>query len=350
MIRAGTQFDPIVVVDRYAEEEGSAVREAMLAALPPEEPVQWLLDPMQAYLGRPAKLLRPLLCIATGRILGSHDSEVLPLAAAIELLHNQFLIQDDLADESTSRRGAPTLHLDVGPALALTASVGLGLHALRLLHDSNRWLGPRLADQVTHEFMSMLRRTLQGQATELGWIRDKVTDLEPHHYLEMVALKTCWYTTIHPLRIGALVATAGAVDLDRFVQLGLHLGTAFQIQDDLLNLEGEFHAYGKEHAGDLREGKRTLMLIHLLRTATGDDRRFMDRYLSMSQAERNPEVLAKVLELMERYDSLAFARAYSSRIADEAERAFERLFVGAPPSRDLDFISALVPYMIRRRR
>ena len=82
----------------------------------------------------------------------------------------------------------------------------------------------------------------------------------------MVMKKTCWLATIHPLRIGALIATRGAADLDALLRLGFFLGAAFQIQDDILNLEPDA-GYGKEIDGDLYEGKRTLMLIHVGRCA-----------------------------------------------------------------------------------
>src|SRR6185436_20923284 len=74
--------------------------------------------------------------------------------------------------------------------------------------------------------------------------------------------------TIHPSRMGTLIGAQGAFDPDRCMRFGFFLGAAFQIQDDLLNLEGDATSYGKELGGDVREGKRTLMLIHLLSHAT----------------------------------------------------------------------------------
>ena len=95
--------------------------------------------------------------------------------------------------------------------------------------------------------------------------------------------KTCWYTTIHPLRVGALIGTLGRADPDPLVRFGFYLGAAFQIQDDLLNLVGDEAKYGKESCGDLYEGKRTLMVIHLLREARGDDRRTVGRFLAVER-------------------------------------------------------------------
>ena len=111
----------------------------------------------------------------------------------------------------------------------------------------------------------MMQESLEGQAMELGWIRDNRCDLDDRDYLRMVLKKTCWYSFIQPCRIGALIATRDGLNLDRFNRFGYFLGAAFQIQDDLLNLTGDEDRYGKEIGGDLLEGKRTLMLLHLFR-------------------------------------------------------------------------------------
>ncbi len=82
----------------------------------------------------------------------------------------------------------------------------------------------------------------------------------------MVLKKTCWFGTIYPSRVGAIIGTRDSIDLERFVKFGFFLGAAFQIQDDLLNLVAD-KRYGKERDGDIWEGKRTLMLIPLFNEA-----------------------------------------------------------------------------------
>ena len=154
-----------------------------------------------------------------------------------------------------------------GVPLALNAGDALFVLAGAALAANRRVLGGRMAAAVAEEFTTMARHTVSGQATELGWRRDGVVDLTPEDYLDLIMRKTCWYTTVHPLRVGALIGAWGRADLDALVRFGSYLGAAFQIQDDLLNLEGDEARYGKEHAGDLYEGKRTLMLIHLLSVA-----------------------------------------------------------------------------------
>jgi geranylgeranyl diphosphate synthase, type II len=196
----------------------------------------------------------------------------------------------------------------------------------------------------------MAKQCSRGQATELGWRRDAVARLAPEDYLELIMHKTCWYTTIHPLRVDALLGSGGRADLRPMVRFGFHLGASFQIQDDLLNLVGDESLHGKEINGDLREGKRTLVLIHLIGAAAGSDRLVADRYLSLSPDERTPAVVAEIRDLIDAYGSIEFARAYAEGIADSALEAFEIAFAPARPGPDTEFVRALVPYMLGRHR
>ena len=135
------------------------------------------------------------------------------------------------------------------------------------------------------------------QQRGLRALRALFTPLLPDDYLELIMHKTCWYTTIHPLRVGALVGSAGTADLAPLVRFGFHFGAAFQIRDDLLNLVGDEQSYGKEILGDLYEGKRTLPLVHLLSTATGEDLALVRDYLRRNRSERTPEMVTAVREL-----------------------------------------------------
>jgi geranylgeranyl diphosphate synthase type II len=152
------------------------------------------------------------------------------------------------------------------------------------------------------------------------------------------------------MRVGAIVGSRGLVDPRPIVKFGFHLGAAFQIRDDILNLEGEEELYGKEINGDLYEGKRTLMLIHLMREARGDDRPTVDAYLRADRAERTPEMVDDIRRLMDDYGSIDFATQYAEGIASAAEEAFDAAFATALPGEDTAFLRAVIPYMVGRTR
>jgi geranylgeranyl diphosphate synthase, type II len=350
MTSTADQAELISTVEDRLRQVGKAVRRSMLDALPDGEPHQWLYAPMREYPSRPGKALRPALCLSAGRAFGADPNDLLGIAVAIELMHNAFLVHDDVADGSEMRRGRPTLATTYGIVAALNAGDGLAIVASQVLRRATRRLDRDLADLVWGEFDTMAMRTLEGQATEIGWQLDQVEDLIPEDYLHLIMHKTCWYTTIHPLRVGAIVGSRGKVELGPLVRFGFHFGAAFQIRDDLLNLVGDERMYGKEILGDLYEGKRTLPLMHLLSVAQGSDRALVREYLHLKRPERSPELVRTVRDLMDVYGSITFTSEYAEGILLVAEEYFEHAFAGAEPGPDLDFLRALVPYVWARWR
>ena len=278
-----TLADPATGLARY----GAIVADDLRRRFATVDLGPYLAGPMHDYPTRRGKALRPSICLATCEAFGGLLGDALPSAVAIELLHNAFLVHDDIEDASLLRRGEPTLHLRYGTPLALNAGDGLALQAIGTLRENIDLLGPQLADRIMVEFDFMSQQTVAGQALELGWCRDNRIDLEPDDYLELIMKKTCWYTTVLPLRIGALIGSRGTAALDPMIEFGFHLGAAFQIRDDILNLVGDPDVYGKEALGDLVEGKRTLMLIHLLASTDPGDHAWLIDYLARPVAERD---------------------------------------------------------------
>ena len=344
-----TALDASSAVDEVLQSTGRSVRRVMLDAIPDGEPFDWLYGPIRDYPARTGKAIRPALCIATCCAFGGDAADALPLAVSIELLHNAFLIHDDIADGSEQRRGKPTLPKTSGLAIALNAGDALAVIANQVMRRHLRNLDRDLSERIHTEFDTMAMRTLEGQATELGWRRDRTARLTPEDYLELIMHKTCWYTTIHPLRVGALIGGRGRVDLRPMVRFGFHLGAAFQIQDDVLNLIGDEEEYGKEINGDLYEGKRTLPLIHLMSHAEGTDKQTLAAYVAMGRAERTPAVIDEIRALMDTYGSIDFTTDYAQGIAGEAFDAFDEAFARAEDGPDRQFIRDLIPYMLHRR-
>ncbi|MEA2566774.1 MAG: geranylgeranyl diphosphate synthase, type [Actinomycetota bacterium] len=340
----GNGSEPAASLARY----GHVVREELRRFVGVDGPVDYLTVPLADYPSRGSKALRPSLCLATCEAFGGRLGDALPSATAIELLHNAFLVHDDIEDESLLRRGDVTLHRRYGTPLALNAGDALALLSVAALRENFQRLGPRLAEKVMLEFDFMSRQTVAGQALELGWRRDNLVNLEPADYLDLIMKKTCWYTTVLPLRVGALTGSWGSADLDAMITFGLHLGAAFQIRDDILNLVGDPADYGKERMGDLVEGKRTLMLIHLLAVADEPDRRWLRSYLSRSAAARQPQEAVRVFELMGHYGSITFASEFASGVAHRAEVAMDYAFAGLPDTPAKRFVRHLVPFMVER--
>ncbi len=310
-------------------------------------PSAYLYDLVAEYPLRPGKGIRPALLLATCQAFGGRVREGLGPAVALEMFHNAFLIHDDVQDASPTRRGLPTLHELHGMPLAVNAGDALAALALAPLRDEGP-LGGRVARRVLDELQTMVRHTTEGQALELGWRRENAVELGAADYLTMTAKKTCWYTTVAPLRIGALVGSSAAAALGALSRFGFYLGLAFQIRDDLLNLVGRDGLPGKEPLSDLREGKRTLMLVHVLASAGGGEREWLTGYLGVPEEQRTDDEVARVRELMREHRSVEFAAAYGEGVERCALDAFDAAFAEADGPEHVDFVRALVPYMLAR--
>jgi geranylgeranyl diphosphate synthase type II len=336
-----------IVVEKLRE-YGAIVHDELQRYLPQREPRRFLYDLVADYPQRGGKMMRPSLCIATARAFGASLEEALGSAIAIELMHNALLVHDDIEDESEKRRGRPTLHRLHGIPLAINAGDLMSLMSLRPLMDNIDFLGPELALRILEETDLMARETAEGQAMDLGWRLENTTSLEIADYLQMVLKKTCWLASIYPIRVGALIGTRGLADLDAFFRFGFFLGASFQIQDDLLNLARDDGRYGKERDGDLFEGKRTLMLIHLLQHSTAQERERLSSLLSCRRDERTVKQVCWMHQLMVERGSIQHARQIANGLAGAALYEYEKLFAHLEDSPDKRFLEEIVPWVIER--
>ncbi len=318
---------------------------ALLQQLPSREPRRYLYDLVTSSLSHVGKGLRPALCIATCRAFGGSIEQALPSAVSIELLHNAFLVHDDIEDGSLYRRNEAAMYVEEGLPIAINVGDAMNVLAIGSLIENIPVLGADLSYRVFHEAQHLILQSVEGQALELGWTRDNVFELTEDDYLRMVLKKTCWYTAIHPCRIGALIATRGAIDADRFNLFGFLLGAVFQIQDDVLNLVGDQDRYGKEILGDLWEGKRTLMLVHALRQCTDEERERLSRVFSVTREQRTERDVDWVFRLFELHGSIDFARELLEESVRAAQEEFEVAFRDAPGEGDRDFIRRLIPFL-----
>lgn len=335
------------LVSDTLSEYGRITRRALKRYLPDREPRQHLYAPVADYPRRGGKMMRPSICIATARAFGAPVEDAINSAVSLELLHNALLIHDDIEDGSEERRGQPTLHELHGVPLAVNAGDALTLLSLRPLIDNQRRLGPELSLRILEEAETVARESSEGQAIELGWRRDNALDMTCADYLEMVMKKTCWLAAIYPARVGALIGSRGDVDLERFVRFGFFLGAAFQVQDDLLNLCAD-RRYGKERDGDLWEGKRTLMIIKLLESATDDERQRVGHTLALERNAKGETDIAWLRERIDHYRCMDYARQVAHGMAGAALAEFDVAFDGVPASRDLHFLKGLATWVFER--
>jgi geranylgeranyl diphosphate synthase type II len=328
-------------------EYGDLTRATLTTYLPSREPRRYLYDLLSDYPQRGGKMMRPSMCIAAARLFGAPLEDAMHTAVAIELLHNALLIHDDIEDGSEKRRGRPTLHLLHGVPLALNAGDTLTLMSFRPLLDNRVRIGERLTLRIIEETERMARECAEGQAMELGWRRYNTTEIGDADYLEMVLKKTCWLSTIYPIRVGALIGSRDSIDLNPLLRYGFFLGAAFQIQDDLLNLVGD-DGYGKEVNGDIWEGKRTLMLINAIRKSTTKERVRLSDILCRPREGRTLPEVRWIRKLMDKYGCAEYGRKIAHGLAGAALHEYSLISARLPDSRDKTFLEQMATWVIER--
>jgi geranylgeranyl diphosphate synthase type II len=332
--------------------------------------------------------LRPTLSIAMCRACGGNVEAVLPTAATLELYHNAFLVHDDIEDDSLMRRGKPTLHVDHGVPIAVNVGDAMLCLSLQPLLDNVAVVGLGPALRILEAVARMTRESVEGQAIELDWIRHNRCDLEDDDYVEMVVQKTGWYSFIVPMQVGAIAAGASNDEVDELVAFGRDLSVAFQITDDLLNVRADPEEYGKEIGGDLWEGKRTLIVLHAMRTATDTERaravailakgrppseetsrmqheldelvragaltddgraRIEDAVWGSRSAGKTMDDVQWLFGLLEQQGSVEYAAEVARGFAESATDRLEQL-AWLPPSSHRDVVEGLVEYVHGRTK
>ena len=166
----------------------------------------------------------------------------------------------------------------------------------------------------------MARRSVEGQITELTYVKENRVDLQPENYFNICENKTCWYTIISPCRTGIIIGLdeASPKQLDAITRYALYTGIAFQITDDTLNLTASQNLYGKEIDGDILEGKRTLMLIHTLNSCNPEEKEKIRKILETPRDAKTEAQVFYVKDLMQKYKAFENARKTAKQFATRA--------------------------------
>ncbi len=294
-----------------------------LAALPYPQVPQGLYEPIAYGLEGGGKRLRPTLLLLAYNIFGQNPTEALPAALALEIYHNHTLLHDDLMDQATMRRGRPTVYRKWDANTAILSGDTMLIMAVEQMN--------RLKCRASHEVMALFVRTMkevcEGQQYDMNF--ERTTDVSMAQYLEMIRLKTAVLPAC-AAKAGPLIAGADEAAAQSLYDFAIHLGLAFQIQDDYLDVYGDPKVFGKSIGGDIVCGKKTYLLISALNKAEGQDKARLKALIEDKTLTPDEKIKA-VTDL---YNSL--------HIAEEAKAAIDRYFalaaqcldrVGADPDR-----------------
>ncbi|MBT8401723.1 MAG: polyprenyl synthetase family protein [Rhodothermia bacterium] len=229
-----------------------ALSKLITSTEPPE-----LYEPLRHVLSSGGKRLRPALVLLTAQAFGAERSAAMPAALAVEVFHNFTLVHDDIMDNAPERRGRPTIQTkwDDGTAI-LTGDYLLSL-SYSLIAQCRTDVLPLLLT-IYHEMVS---RLCEGQV--LDAVFENRRSVSTTDYLQMIDFKTGALLSAC-MKMGGLIGNADSGTVDLLGSIGIDIGRAFQIKDDLLDLTAEDHRWGKKRGGDLIQGKKTFLLTRAM--------------------------------------------------------------------------------------
>jgi len=287
------------------------------------------------YCFRQGKYFRPSLILLTTAAMGYPEKKAVKTAAAMEICQNWILNHDDIEDNSQQRRGKPCLHRQIGAELAVNAGDALHILMWKVLKDNVEVVGESIGLKIIEEFYRMLSRTAFGQTVEIKWNRDNKADLTIDDILLVLESKTGYYTMAGPMRLGAILAGANNDQLSKIYEFGKLIGYGFQIKDDLLDLTSDFQGRKKQQGNDIYEGKRTIMLVHLLGSIDKKGQAKLISLLDKSRNEKTKSEVGWVIRKMNEFGSIDYARKMMEKFIDQADKYFDKelTFLNQQPAR-----------------
>ncbi len=305
---------------------GALIRERMASEAAPRIPQ------VTAHLIEAGgKRLRPMLVLAAARLMGHEGPFHIHLAVAVEFIHTATLLHDDVVDDSKQRRGRPTANLLWDNMSSVLVGDYLFARAFQLMVEPGNL---RVLDILANAAATIA----EGEVLQLVASRDLRTTEDT--YLRIIRGKTAALFAA-ATQAGGVIAGADAAQEEALRDYGDALGIAFQIIDDLLDIDGT-EAIGKNRGDDLREGKLTLPVIRAISAADEEERIFWARTVGRGQV--GPEDVERARAILERHGALASARAEAEAWVARAKAALDRL--PAQPLRDM--LADLADYVVAR--
>jgi len=282
-----------------------------------------LYSPAKYVLSGEGKRLRPVVLLLAAEIYGADIEKVCPAALAIEVFHNFTLVHDDIMDHAEARRGRPTIHVKWDTDTAILC----GDYLMAVAYDLLAELNTDCLGEVIHVFHGMVARICEGQTLDREF--ETQASVSVSEYLHMVDCKTGALLDA-ALELGGLLGGASKPDRQNLCEVGCHVGRAFQIQDDLLDLVAPDARWGKVIGGDLMEGKKTFLLLSTLEIAQGEVYDWFARIVELGGLPAN-----ELAEARHRMELLGVPELARQAVSHHTAKAVEHLsLLPGSPARD----------------
>lgn len=301
----------------------------------PETPAT-LYEPGEYFLQIGGKRIRPVMCLMGNELFSEIHNDAFQAARAIELFHNFTLVHDDMMDEATLRRGMATVHTKYDANTALLVGDVMLIRAYEFLQV----IQPVYLPKILKIFNQTAREVCEGQQLDMDF--SKMQDVTMDQYIHMITLKTSVLLAAS-LQIGAIIGGASENNCHHLYEFGKKIGIAFQIQDDYLDAYGDAVEFGKEVGGDIKQNKKTFLLLHALNVANQTQQAELSRLL----ATNAPDKVEKVLGI---FNACGVAEWAENLKAKYMQEAFEHLEAIAVVSARKKPLIDLANYLMKRNK
>ena len=311
-------------LDHYQETVAKAIEKYTFKNKPAE-----LYEPMNYIISHGGKRLRPIMVLMANDLFGGNTEKAIKPALAIEYFHNFTLIHDDIMDEAPLRRNKPTIHTIHGINIGILSGDALLIKAYQFFED----LEPELFKKCIKIFSETGAVLCEGQQMDVNFETDN--NVTYHDYIQMITNKT-GVLSAASFKIGALIAGASDQDAEALYNFGKHIGIAFQIMDDYLDVYGDMEQFGKRQAGDIYENKKTVLYLLALEQATEEERAELkywyskkidnvDKVHSVINIFRRTKIDEKVLRLIQKHNEIGQDYLNKINLPEEKKRPFIEL-------------------------
>ncbi len=299
----------MLTISRYQEEFLE-----YLKSYPFKEEPKGLYAPMHYILHVGGKRLRPVLTLLTADIFGGDYKKAMNAALAVEVFHNFTLVHDDIMDDAPLRRGMPSVHEKWDLNTGILSGDIMLIMAYRLFEDYE----PVLQAGLIRLFSKTAAEVCEGQQYDVDFeMRNDVTLPE---YLRMIRYKTAVLVGA-AMKMGALIAGAEEWETEAIYDFGLHLGTAFQLQDDYLDAFGDAETFGKRIGGDIVENKKTFLYLTALEKLDEEDALLLRNLYDLTPADTEE----KINTVKDLFVASGATELIREEIRQHTEKAFESI-------------------------
>jgi geranylgeranyl diphosphate synthase, type I len=303
----------------------------------------WVDEHFRAVDADPGKRIRPGICLLCTGAAGGDPERAVPVAAAIELLHNFTLMHDDIQDRSELRRGRSTVWQRWGEAQAINAGdATFALSQLALYKSAHDGIETAIVAELAREFNRMTLQIVEGQVMDLGFAER--WDIGVDDYLRMIGGKTAAIVA-YAAWAGALIAGQDSTTCARYREFGRLLGLGFQVRDDYLGIWGDADATGKQPGDDIRGRKKSIPIIALFESLTAQQQLQLQEIYRQNVLD--DQDVAQVTDLLNEHNTYERVQRITTTYHDQALAALDEI---APPGEDQAALVALAERLVERSR